>query len=351
MGTSTNLPNVDQFIYQPTAGAATTQAITAGKKCAVDMGTGLVTVTPGGTGQTGTPALGLVNDSIGVKYGSDGTGTPCGRVDDLETLALTLQNGAGSTLQALTANYAELDIEGKQSVTVVAKAYLGGALQETDTLSPAAFGGADNGPDSGPGDNARLVIGSFSDPSAVRFDSVVLSAQNGVGAFSLEGGSDGTPAGPYGTSLGTNDSVFRMVSDASLSCTSLDGVANFYQESGTAGTASITLTAPGDCTTSIPVSVDPSVQGLVTVTKPDVNNSTYLLTIDWTVPSNTDYPLATQIDTGSGFHPMLACLPGPSIPSSQLWCVSDSHLSVTATDKHLIETYIGTKDVTFKRNP
>jgi hypothetical protein len=240
------------------------------KKCAVDAGTGLVTMTPGGTGQTGTPALGLVADSFGVKYGNDGTGTPCGRVDDLETLTLTLQNGPGSTLEALPANYAELDIEGKQGVTVVAQAKLGGVVQNTYTLNAGAFAGSDNGPDSGAGDNARLVIGSFSDASAVRFDSVVLSAQNGVGAFSLEGGSDGTPAGPYGTSLGTNDSVFRMVSDALSRVLHSDGVASFYQSpEPLARRASLTAraTAPGRSGERRPSQI-----GFVTVTKPEVNN-------------------------------------------------------------------------------
>jgi hypothetical protein len=145
-----------------------------------------------------------------------------------------------------------------------------------------------------------------------------------------------------------------LVADAALGCDAVGTPGAEFSKSGDAGNADLALTEAGpNCPGSIPVTVDVSQPGFVTVTKPDVIGAMYELTIDWTVTSNSDYPLATQIDTGSGFVPMVGCLAspaGPTIPTGQLWCVSDTHTHVDTT-KHLIETYIGTKDVTFKRHP
>ena len=191
-------------------------------------------------------------------------------------------------------------------------------------------------------------------PSISGTGSVAIANGPASADFTLNGSAIGSYTATASSAGLTPVSASFTLSDALLDCTAQPGDSSrLYQESGTAGTATITLTSTGNCTTSIPVSVDASQQGFVTVTKPDVTGSMYELTIDWTVTPNTDYPLATQIDTGSGFVPMVGCLAspsGPTIPGGQLWCVSDSHTYVNTT-KHLVETYIGTKDVTFKRNP
>jgi hypothetical protein len=191
-------------------------------------------------------------------------------------------------------------------------------------------------------------------PSISGTGSAAITNGTASADFTLNGSAIGSYTATASSAGLTPVSASFTLSDALLDCTAQPGDSSrLYQESGTAGTATITLTSTGNCTTSIPVSVDASQQGFVTVTKPDVTGSMYELTIDWTVTPNTDYPLATQIDTGSGFVPMVGCLAsptGPTIPGGQLWCVSDSHTYVNTT-KHLVETYIGTKDVTFKRNP
>jgi hypothetical protein len=153
-----------------------------------------------------------------------------------------------------------------------------------------------------------------------------------------------------GSVQGTSNAF--LVADAALSCDGAGTPAAEFSKSGDAGSAHLALTEAGpNCHGSVPVTVDLSQPGFVTVTKPDIVGTMYSLTVDWTVTPNTDYPLATEIDTGSGFAPMMACLPGPTIPVGQLWCVSDSHMTVDGSTKHLIETYIGTLDVTFKRHP
>jgi hypothetical protein len=69
---------------------------------------------------------------------------------------------------------------------------------------------SDNGPDSGPGDNTRVTIGSEED--ADPFQSITLSPS--AGAVSLEGGGD------YSSSVGPNDTLFSVDSEFAddLSC-------------------------------------------------------------------------------------------------------------------------------------
>ncbi len=120
--------DADYFRYLPptaTGGATVTQTITA-KSCVASLNpsSSLVTL------DDATPAagaVGLVDDGLGVKTKSEGTGTPCGRVDGTgQALTLALVRSAGSALQDKLIDFAELDIEGKFDVTVRARALLGG---------------------------------------------------------------------------------------------------------------------------------------------------------------------------------------------------------------------------------
>jgi hypothetical protein len=145
-----------------------------------------------------------------------------------------------------------------------------------------------------------------------------------------------------------------LVADAALGCDAVGTPGAELSKSGDAGDADLALTQAGpNCPGSIPVTVDLTQPGFVTITKPDVVGALYSLTVDWTLDPNVPppYPLQTEVDTGSGFVLMVFCDPGPTIPDGQLWCITDSHSFVDDSGTHLRETYIGTLDVTFKRHP
>ena len=187
--------------FQPpsSSGQPPTQQVITSKKCVATLPS-LLKITPQPAPPAG--AVGLFDHGIGVSTSGEGGGTPCGRVDG-PSQALTLS--LGGPLAGNLISFAELDIEGKFNVTVLAQAFQGttpvGSVQlKTGTNS-------DSGPDSGDGDNYRWRI----EPS-VPFDTLVLSVDQSTpnGAFSLEGGADGTAPDPLGTALKTNDSLFQL---------------------------------------------------------------------------------------------------------------------------------------------
>jgi len=191
--------DVDQFLYEPASGPAQTQEITV-TGCAATLSTSGSTLVTMSVLPTPKGSLGLFDDGLGVKTkGNGGNGQPCGRADGPdEALMVTL---AGS-LADKEIVFAELDIEGKFNVAVDATLYLDGTV--VANAEPLLTGEAsDSGPDSGDGDNYRWVI-----DEGVLFDAILLSVSPTTpdGAFSLEGGADGTAPG----SLGITDSVFKL---------------------------------------------------------------------------------------------------------------------------------------------
>ena len=153
-----------------------------------------------------TGKVGLVADGIGTQTKGEGKGQPCGRADGpAEGLVVKL----GSELTGKKIDFAELDVEGKFNVLVRANLYLDGVQVGTATQG---FGTrSDSGPDSGDGDNERWRLAA---EGGSVFDEIRFSVDptTPTGAFSLEGGADGTVPVPggLGTALATTDSLFHL---------------------------------------------------------------------------------------------------------------------------------------------
>lgn len=211
------------------------QTLSPGADCGIDQGavaSRFLTVS-GATRSSFTEGLASYQGgSIGVREKK--SGTSCSQVNSPgEQLRLSLGAGVsglvGSTAQASSAF---LDLELKQSARIVATLSLAGVTQATHELQSGASVGlppltstapfvcsssADSGPDSGVNDNCRWPI---SVPSwlgaddSVFFDTITLKAVNG--AFSLEGGGDGTvlPQSPTST---PNASVIEVI-EGTITC-------------------------------------------------------------------------------------------------------------------------------------
>jgi hypothetical protein len=179
-----------------------TQAVTVTSKCGASTTGPLATLTSVG----GTQGLGLVSNGLGVRQ-KNGCSTAEGRIGGTEGLTLAL--GTSFADDVFVAD-AELDVEGKFNASL--RASLDGAAPVTRPLLNAS----DNGPDSGIGDNDRVLL-SATQPGVEPFRSMTLSTS--PGELSFEGGGDGTYAqyqssgrvGPIGSELGTADSVFRLM--------------------------------------------------------------------------------------------------------------------------------------------
>jgi hypothetical protein len=181
---------------------AATQTITATSKCGASTSGPLVTITSVG----GSQGLGLVTNGLGVRQKNTCSSAE-GRVSGSERLSVALSASfAGDVFVA----DAELDVEGKFNGSL--NVSLDGAPAINRTLRSAS----DNGPDSGVGDNDRVLL-LEDDPDAEPFRALSLSANGGE--VSLEGGGDGSYAqyagagkvGPIGTALGTADTIFRLI--------------------------------------------------------------------------------------------------------------------------------------------
>ena len=193
----------DYFRFDPSGEGASTQTtnIVPGQGCKVSLADGSlasVTVSPS------NGSLGLVADGLGVRQNNEGNGQPCGQVNGTgQSITIAL---AGD-LANRTIDRAELDIEGKFGVTVRAEMFMGATSVGTATLPTGLT--SDSGPDSADGDNFRFAFGD-----GAIFNKVKLSVDptTPAGAFSLEGGADGTEAGPIGATLTENqsDSIFRI---------------------------------------------------------------------------------------------------------------------------------------------
>lgn len=150
--------------------------------------------------------LGYGKNGIGVSGKKDKSGTKCADVDAEFNQSLVIEIGVG------VARAADLDLEFKFGGDVAVSASVGGqAVDVTATGGPSDD--ADNGPDSGDGDNYRVSV--VADTANDYFDTLTLTATSG--SFSFEGGGDGTTTSSIGPS--TSASVFEIVvADGMLLC-------------------------------------------------------------------------------------------------------------------------------------
>ena len=194
-----------KFTFTPTGAAAPTHTQTIGvngKCAAAASGTpALATLTSvGGT-------LGLVTHGLGVRQ-KNTCGPAEGRFSGNETVTVALGSFFGSDV--LVAD-AEIDIEGKFNASL--DVLLDGTLVDR-TLQESS----DNGPDSGVGDNDRVLLYD-DDPGVEPFRTMTLRADGGE--VSLEGGGDGSYAlynaagkvGDIGKAVvpPTADTILRLV--------------------------------------------------------------------------------------------------------------------------------------------
>lgn len=306
--------------------AGTPAPITISQQCQATT-TGVMSV----SAAPSSASVGFFQGGLGVRAKGEGTGTPCGRVDGLEQ-SLTLALAAPLTTHAI--DVAELDIEAKFNATVRAELYLGTSLQRAETLPTGTK--SDSGPDSGDRDNFRWRIPAPDAPLTL-FDRVVLRVDPSTpaGAFSLEGGSDGTAPQPggFGERLGTSDSLFHLVEfDGSLDC-------GDQASAGETGNPRADLTrlpnilgSEADCV-AIPFVLRTGFEGTTQVVflGKDLGaqaqfEPAFTLTITWE-PEPATYPItrATEIDVGDGPHPLLWCdgtPAAPELPDGELWCLA-----------------------------
>lgn len=291
----------DHLRYEPRGGTAVTQSLPQPSSCNLtnplafsDVGVTL-SAAPAGGSQQGM--LGFVDDGLGVQVKGEGNGTPCGQVSGTGPRAQKLTVGLSGPLAGKKMDFAEIDIEGKFGVAVKAQLYLGASTTPVKTETYPT-GGPDSGPDSADGDNFRIRVPQT---GTVLFDRVVLSVDESTpgGAFSLEGGADGTmpyPGGYAETKLGgTTDSIFHVTDVSLLGC----GETTPTVGGGTSPAVSVTLLAEG-CTEGIPYALSTEMLGNgdqgILFQKDAEGTSQFRATFTWSV-EEAAYPVPpTKID-------------------------------------------------------
>ncbi len=357
------LGSVDRFArYDPAGLLLSTQDITV-QGCKVSLDTGgavLVSVNP----LPSNGSVGLFDDGLGVKVNGPGggNGQPCGRADGPdEGLVLDLAGDLAGT----TISRAELDIEGKFNADVEARLFLGGApVGGVFTLSTGAR--SDSGPDSADGDNYRWEI----EPGAgLVFDMIELTVSSATpsGAFSLEGGADGTAAG----SLGIAGSAFQLVEtfDGIIDC----GEPTFTTGDGTTAPKATFVRGDDDDKNDDPCSqlIGYNLTSTVTATEQTVTFEfeteeapSWFGTFDWT-PEAAVIPVpATQVDAnddGLSDGPLIWCLgfsgvdvstgnPLPVMPAGESWCLITQESTLQADgEMQVTQTIYGESDPSFGR--
>jgi hypothetical protein len=305
------------------------------------------------TSEPGPPdgAVGLFDHGLGVKTSGEGTGTPCSRVDGLsQALRLSLSG----PLKGSLISFAELDIEGKFGVTVLARAYAGSTFVGSSQLPTGPS--SDSGPDSADGDNFRWLI-SPSSP----FDTLVLSVDplTPGGSFSLEGGADGTTPQPggVGEALGTSDSILQLAFTGVLDC----GQSAPTVGGGTTPKVDLTRGQNANCQ-KIPYLLRTDKNGaaqsvLLEKALGNQDSANFTMTTVWQ-PEPAVNPLpATTIDYdgpgGNSPTPMVWCLGTAASPlrvPGQAWClVSQQVVIVGGGNVQMTERYFGFGDPRWAR--
>ncbi len=148
----------------------------------------------GGSTSFALNQVGLKDNGLGVKF------LNCGRVD-APNWALRLKLGTGIDAPGVGIDRAELDLQGFSNATAVADLFLDGT--KVDTVTQAI---------SGSGTRARMVIDRTGKSI---FDEIRLHPKNLLTSVALRGGGAGSPvASTLGSALGTNDTLFRVVSES-----------------------------------------------------------------------------------------------------------------------------------------
>jgi hypothetical protein len=220
----------DRVVFDPVApGPNLVQTLSQSNCKLSSSGDSLVGIVGSGTQVNKKPYAGLKDHRIGVGQTGEGNGEPCARINRDLGQALTV-NLTGA-LNGQSTSYAEIDLGFKFDGDAVLQLKKDGTL--VDTITVPCSGASDCGPDSGGIDNERVILflDPADDPGAGHwqsfaidgaFDTIVIKPGTAAssGVVSLEGGFDGAPPGPLGSTLGTSDTLFQVVEafDGEIDC-------------------------------------------------------------------------------------------------------------------------------------
>ncbi len=334
----------------------------SGRNCNFTPGSGgPVVALSSNSGSPGYQAKSGTGYGLGVNTG-DGS-QKCNQVNGNERLTLDFGTTA---LTGRAVDYAELDIEAKFSavITVQLKKGDGTDLGTPQTFSPGCTG-ADCGPDSGDGDNYRILVKDVQDRP---FSGMVIysSGTDTRGAVSLEAGADGTAAyglkadgsddpnvpNGLGVSLNTKDSIFHLVKV--IDCGETVTTNN---NGDTSQTASVTQTDENGCTAK-PYSFTHSGDAVEFLYPAGAATSSFTIEVNAFEPEPVpDGPIPmTTIDqnaSGPNTHPIKWCLTdsnGPVLPAGEVTClVSQSTVTLATNQVQVSETYYLEGDILYKR--
>jgi hypothetical protein len=379
----------DQFRYvgPPDAPGVALQGI-SDTACKVSLtGTTLMSL----TALPAKGSAGLFDDGIGVQVkggGAGGNGQPCGRADGpSEGLVFAL---AGELIGEKEISRAEIDLEGKFGVTVEATLKLDGAVVASPTAGCDTDGVngddlprgndcvkatgelSDSGPDSTDGDNYRWIIDPGADMVAdVLFDEIVFTVSPSTpdGAFSIEGGADGTMAGPLGAAfdggMGTEATLFNLVDvDGILDCNESATTGNGETEPLATFTRGQDNTAVGKngepCTALIAYNLTSEAEGAdqsVTFEFDTGEYPTWFGTFVWT-PEEASMPVEPTtvdgdvLDWCAGFTGLQDEWGNdiPIMPGGADWCLIDQHTELLGDGLiQVTQTIYGETDPNFAR--
>ena len=223
----------DKVTFDPVApGSTQIQTLTAGTNCKLtSTGAPLISFAASATQASKNPFPGLKDHRIGVGQNGEGSGEPCARIN--KDLGQVLKLSLTGALDGQVVGYAELDLGFKFNGNATLELRRAGVL--VGTINVPCSGASDCGPDSGASDNERVIL--FLDPAdnpgtghwqafpiLEAFDTISIkpgnAAQTSKAVVSLEGGSNGSPAGPKGVALDTDDTLFELVEsfDGEIDC-------------------------------------------------------------------------------------------------------------------------------------
>jgi hypothetical protein len=221
----------DRLVYDPVADGEPnlTQTLSQSSCKLASSGDSLVAFGASSSQSSKKPFPGLKDHRIGVGQNGEGNGEPCARINGDLGQKLTL--GLTGALNGQSIGYAEIDLGFKFNGSAVLQLKKAGVL--VDEVTVPCSSASDCGPDSGGSDNRRVIL--WLDPAddpgagawhaeqiAGTFDTIVLKpgSSSSKGVVSLEGGFNGSPAGPVGTALGTTDTLFVLVQpfDGEIDC-------------------------------------------------------------------------------------------------------------------------------------
>ncbi len=333
--------NGDKFVYDPSDGPILTQTLSQ-TSCKITSSDSLVSLTASSSQSSKKPFPGIKDHRIGVGQNGEGSGEPCARVDGSLGQKLTLSLTGALDGQAI--GYIELDLGFKFNGSAKLELKKAGVL--VDTVIVPCSGASDCGPDSGASDNERVIL--WLDPSddpgidhwqAFKikgvFDTIVIKpgSSSSKSVVSLEGGFNGSPPGPVGALLETNDSLFSVVEhfDGEIDCTdtvTLGGGVNATHQITRGNDTNGRCKGPADgLLFNFEAGVEDGRKFVDFVTEPvDGDASTmaqFLEVITWTFDTPPDVELGGQFipisyddHVGDGIRDMPWCLKDPRVGGS-----------------------------------